>query len=67
MTATISTTRPAGWGTLAFAALLGVYFGVLTLVSGWEFTVRQFGDFWFYIVPLAAGFGFQVALFARLK
>lgn len=67
MTATLSTTRPAAWGVLAFAALLGVYFGVLTLVSGWAFTLSQFKDFWFYIVPLAAGFGVQVALFARLR
>lgn len=67
MAATLSITRPAAWGALAFAALLGVYFGVLTLVSGWAFTLSQFQDFWFYIVPLAAGFGLQVALFTRLK
>lgn len=37
--------RPAGFGALAFAALLAVYFGVLTLVSGWSFTVDQFAEF----------------------
>jgi Cu+-exporting ATPase len=58
--------RSALYGTLAFAALLGVYFGTLTLVSGWEFTLRQFVEFWRYIVPLAAGFGVQVAMFVRL-
>lgn len=67
MAATLSITRPAAWGVFAFAALLGVYFGILTLVSGWAFTLSQFRDFWFYIVPLAAGFGLQVALYTRLR
>src|ERR1019366_2389670 len=58
--------RAAGWasssprppaqalaiGTLATIAMLGVYFGVLTLVSGWDFTVSQFAHFWYYILPL---------------
>ncbi len=59
--------RPAGWGMLAFGLLLAAYFGVLTLVSGWKFTVSQFYDFWYYIVPLSAGFGLQVALYTRLR
>ena len=59
--------RPSASGTLAFGALLAVYFGALTLVSGWTFTVNQFSEFWYYIVPLAAGFGIQVALFVRLR
>lgn len=59
--------RPVGFGALAFGALLAVYFVALTLVSGWSFTVDQFAEFWYYIVPLAAGFGIQVALFLRLR
>jgi Cu+-exporting ATPase len=60
--------RPrAGMGLLAFGLMLGVYFGALTLVSGWTFTFSQFSDFWYYIVPLAAGFGVQVALFMQLR
>lgn len=59
--------RPVAFGALAFAALLAVYFSALTLVSGWEFTADQFSRFWYYIVPLAAGFGFQVGLFVRLR
>lgn len=53
--------RPSAFGALAFGALLAVYFAALTLVSGWSFTVSQFADFWYYIVPLAAQF--QVELF----
>lgn len=67
MSTAIAIARPAGFGAGAFGALLAVYFGVLTLVSGWSFTVNQFSEFWFYIVPLAAGFGFQVALYLRLR
>ena len=62
-----SAVRPAGYGALAFGLLLAAYFGLLTLISGWNFTLSQFSDFWFYIVPLAAGFGVQVALYTRLR
>ena len=52
---------------LAFVALLAVYFGVLTAISGWTFTIGEFTRYWYYIVPLALGFGVQVALFIRLR
>lgn len=63
----IPAARPAGFGLLAFGLLLGAYFGVLTLVSGWTFTLEQFDQFWGYVVLLAGGFGVQVALFTRLR
>lgn len=63
----IPAARPAGFGILALGLLLAVYFGVLTLVSGWKFTVSQFNEFWYYILPLAGGFGLQVALYTRLR
>ena len=55
----------AGLG--ASLALLGVYFALLTLVSGWSFTLEQFGTSWYYIVALAAGFGIQMALYLHLR
>ena len=61
------TAKSVGAGAIAFVALLAVYFGVLTLVSGWAFTVGQFAQFWYYVVPLGAGFGLQVALYSRLR
>jgi len=67
MTTAVAISRPAGAGVGAFGALLVLYFGVLTLVSGWSFTLSQFSEFWYYIVPLAAGFGLQVALFLKLR
>lgn len=59
--------RPAGVGAFAFAALLAVYVVALTLVSGWTFTAQQIAEFWYYVVPLAAGLGLQVALYVRLR
>lgn len=51
----------------AALVLLGVYFGVLTLVSGWPFAMSQFAAFWYFIVPLAVGFGIQAGLYAYLR
>ena len=59
--------RPIAAGALAFSALLAVYFGVLTLLSGWSFTVSQFREFWYYVLPLGAGFGAQIGLYVYLK
>ena len=59
--------KPLASGTAAFSLLLVIYFGVLTLVSGWSFTVSQFTDYWPYIVTLALGFGTQVGLYFYLK
>lgn len=52
---------------LAFLAMMGLYFGVLTGVSGWRFTLSQFSDFWYFILALGGGFGLQVALYVRLR
>jgi YHS domain-containing protein len=60
-------TVAAGSGLLAGAVVLGVYFVALTLVSGWQFTLEQFADWWPYIVALATGFGIQVGLFVYLR
>ena len=64
---TATAIRPVSFGLLAFGLLLAIYFAILTLVSGWTFTLSQFVEFWYYIVPLAAGFGLQVALFTQLR
>ncbi len=64
--------NPGGLGIAVAATLtatiimLGFYFGILTLVSGWSFTVQQFNDYWLFIVALAVGFGIQVGLFSYL-
>ena len=54
-------------GFLATFILLGVYFTIVALVSGWSFAESQFRQFWYYVVTLAAGFGIQVGLYSYLK
>lgn len=67
MLALTACARPVRFGALAFVALLAIYVVALTLVSGWTFTAQQIGEFWYYVVPLAAGFGLQVTLYVRLR
>ncbi len=54
-------------GVAAILALLSVYFAILTFISGWNFTVNQFAQFWYFIVTLALGFGIQIGLYLYLK
>lgn len=63
----VPSARPVIFGMLAFGLLIAVYFGALTLISGWTFTLAQFAEFWYYILPLGAGFGVQVALYSRMR
>lgn len=62
-----STAKPILYGALASSLLLGVYFAVLTLVSGWDFAEGQFADFWYFIISLAAGFGIQIGFYSYLS
>jgi Cu+-exporting ATPase len=59
--------KSAVFGIAAMTALLGVYFVILAAVSGWEFTINQFLDFWYFIASLAAGFGIQIGLYSYLR
>lgn len=58
---------PIQFGTGACVLLLAVYFGVVGLISGMSFALEQFANFWYFIVPLALGFGTQVGLYIYLK
>lgn len=62
-----SLTGPLLWGASAGLLMLSAYFAVLTLVSGWELLAAEFAAYWYYVVPLALGFGVQVGLFMRLR
>ena len=59
--------KPSLYGIIASTILLGVYFAVLTLVSGWGFAQSQFADFWYFIISLVVGFGIQIALYQYIK
>lgn len=54
-------------GTLALLTLLLVYVVIVSLVSGWSFMLTQFSNYWYYLIPLAFGFGIQVGLYTYLK
>ena len=59
--------RSVKWGIGAIIMLLGFYFGIISLISGWGFAVSQFREFRYYIVTLAIGFGVQVGLYIHLR
>ncbi|KKU11885.1 MAG: hypothetical protein UX17_C0065G0002 [Parcubacteria group bacterium GW2011_GWC2_45_7] len=59
--------KSIAFGILASSLLLGLYFTLLTLISGWPFARGQFFEFWYFIVSLALGFGIQVGLYTYLK
>ncbi len=59
--------RPLQFGAGALVLLLAIYFGVVSLISGMNFALEQFASFWYFIVPLALGFGIQVGLYTYLK
>lgn len=54
-------------GSSASAILLGLFFLVVSFVSGRAFAWRQFAGYWYYLVPLALGFGLQIGLFVYLR
>src|SRR3989344_430393 len=60
-------TKPMLYGILASSILLGVYFTILTLVSGWSFAQEQFASYWYFVVSLAIGFGIQIGLYQYIK
>jgi Cu+-exporting ATPase len=62
-----SIARLVGVGLVAALLLLGVYFAVVTGLSGFSPAATQFAEFWPFIVALAAGFGAQVGLYVRLR
>lgn len=59
--------KAIGYGVLADMLLLGLYFLILTAVSGRAFASAQFAEFWYFVTALSAGFGLQVGLYIYLK
>lgn len=65
--APIAFVKPLEFGAVALALLLSIYFSVVGLISGMDFAFDQFAKYWYFILPLALGFGIQVGLYTRLK
>ncbi len=59
--------RPVIAGIIATDALLTLFVLFVAIISGWETVQSQFAHYWYYLVPLAIGFGVQVGLFIHLK
>ncbi len=55
------------WGAGSATALMVLYFSILSLVSGWNFTRSQFSENWYWIIALSIGFGTQIAIFTYLR
>ena len=54
-------------GMIGGFGLLAIYFSILTVVSGWDFALSQFFEFWPFVISLALGFGIQIGLYSYLK
>ena len=55
------------YGILASAILFGVYFSILTFVSGLVFAQEQFASYWYFVLSLTVGFGIQITLYQYIK
>lgn len=54
----------------AFSAtmlLLGLYFLIVSGISGFPFALSQFLMYWYFFVGLAVGFGIQIGLYVYLR
>ncbi len=61
------TKRPFIAGFIAADTLLALFVILVTSISGWATTTSQFSQYWYYLVPLAIGFGIQVGLYVYLR
>ncbi len=57
---------PLWKGVIASAVLVTFYFTVLTLVNSFSYAASQFFSYWYLMIPLVLGFGFQVALYSYI-
>ena len=59
--------KPITRGASATIAMLAAYFAIISALSGWDFALSQFSEFWPYLVALSIGFGTQLGLYFYLK
>ena len=55
------------YGLIAGTALLFFYIGVLTLFEDFNFAIVNFRSLWYWILPLAIGFGTQIGLYSSIR
>lgn len=54
------------YGVLAGAGILFFYIIVLTIFQGFGFAISEFRQLWYWIIPLALGFGIQIGLYSSI-
>jgi P-type Cu+ transporter len=59
--------RPITVGTVAAIAMLTAYLAIISALSGWDFALSQFSEFWPYLVALSVGFAIQIGLYFYLR
>lgn len=55
------------WAVASAPLLLAIYFTIVLLMSGFDFALKQFSAYWYFVVGLAIGFGAQVGFYIYLK
>src|SRR3990172_3889623 len=55
------------FGIISGLGILILYITVLTLFENFNFAISQFKSLWFWLIPLAAGFGTQIGLMVSLN
>lgn len=55
------------FGLAAAVAMIAAFFGITALANSLAFATSQFADLWYWILPLAAGFGIQIALHVHIR
>lgn len=60
-------TRPFIAASIATGTQLAFFAALVGVLSGWGAVQEQIGTYWYYILPLALGFGAQVGLFVSLR
>lgn len=51
------------YGILAGLGILFFYISVLTIFQSFDFAISEFRQLWYWIIPLALGFGVQIGLY----
>lgn len=54
------------YGILSGAGILFFYIAVLTIFQGFNFALSEFRNLWYWILPLATGFGTQIGLYTSI-
>lgn len=55
------------YGSFAALSIIAFFLTVLTIFQGFDFAIANLRSLWYWIFPLAAGFGIQIGLFTSIR